>query len=87
MDGLPQISSDKVKEYLRRELDEVAEKIAAAVNAAGAGRLIDDSEEPVRDVMDELRRGVFEMAIQEKVNAAEAAFPPSKGLIDEQTDA
>ena len=82
MDGLPQISAEKVKAYLRGELDEVAEKIAAAVNAAGKGRLIDDSEEPIRDLMDELRRGVYEMAIQEKVNAAEAAFPPSEGLFD-----
>ncbi|MCP4385617.1 MAG: hypothetical protein GY798_30125 [Hyphomicrobiales bacterium] len=51
--------------------------MADAVDNAPAGRIIRDSEEKVRDAFAEFRRKTFEQALQKKVNAAEAAFPPS----------
>ena len=77
MDELPKISAEALKVFLHRRVDEVAEKVIDAVNGAKPGQLITDSEEQVRDIMGELRRAVFETAVQQKVDAAEAAFPPS----------
>jgi hypothetical protein len=40
--------------------------------------VIRDSEEKARDTLDRFRQVAYEKAIQMKVNAAEAAFPPSE---------
>ena len=77
MDELPKISAEALKVFLHGRVDEIAEKVIDAVNVAKPGRLIADSEEQVRDIMGELRRAVFETAVQQKVDAAEAAFSPS----------
>jgi hypothetical protein len=77
MDELPKISAEALKVFLHGRVDEIAEKVIDAVNVAKAGRLIADSEEQVREIMGELRRAVFETAVQQKVDAAEAAFSPS----------
>ncbi|MCE9527024.1 MAG: hypothetical protein K8R36_13320 [Planctomycetales bacterium] len=82
MDELPKISSVALKEFLHSKVDEVAEKVIGAMNAAKPGRLIADSEELVREAMHELERAVYETAVQQKVAAAEAAFPPSTGRKD-----
>jgi hypothetical protein len=71
-----------LKEFLHGKVDEVAEQVIEAMNAAQPGRLIADSEEPVRETMHEFERAVFEAAVQQKVTAAEAAFPPSGGRTD-----
>jgi hypothetical protein len=47
------------------------------VDDAPAGRVIRDSEEKARDALDRFRQVVYETALQGKINAAEAAFPPS----------
>ena len=77
MDELPKISAEALKVFLHGRVDEIAEKVIDAVNVAQPGRLIADSEEQVRDIMGELRRAVFETAVQQTVDAAEAAFSPS----------
>jgi hypothetical protein len=77
MEELPKISAEALKAMLHGKVDEIAEKVITAMNAAKPGRLIADSEEQVRDIMGELRRAVFETAVQQKVDAAEAAFSPS----------
>lgn len=82
MDELPAISAAKLKALLHERVDEFAESVVRSVNAAKPGRLIAESEEPVRDAIHELGRAVFEAVIQEKVAAAEAAFPPSGGPAD-----
>jgi hypothetical protein len=50
-------------------------------------RFITGSEEKVRDLFADLRRQAFEQAVQMRMDAAEAAFPPSEGSRDapEQT--
>jgi hypothetical protein len=77
MEELPKISAEALKAFLHGKVDEIAEQVIASVNAAKPGRLITDSEEQVRNIMGELRRAVFETAVQQKVDAAEAAFSPS----------
>jgi hypothetical protein len=52
------------------------------VNAASPGRLIADSEEGVRELIDEFGRAAFEAVLQQKIDAAEASFPPSAGNRD-----
>jgi hypothetical protein len=52
-------------------------EVADAVDGAPQGRVIRDSEEKSRDALDHFRQVAYEKAIQMKVNAAEAAFPPS----------
>lgn len=50
-----------------------------AINKAPPGRIIAGGEKPVRDLFADLRRQAFEKGLQMRVDAAEAAFPPSEG--------
>jgi hypothetical protein len=58
--------------------------VADAVDNAPTGRIIRDSEERARDVLDHFRQIVYERALQAKVTAVEAAFPPSGQRCDGQ---
>jgi hypothetical protein len=49
--------------------------------------VIRDSEEKARDALDEFRTRAFEKALQLKIDAAEAAFPPSGERRDEMPQA
>jgi hypothetical protein len=59
------------------EFERALREVAEAVDSALQGRVIRDSEEKARDALDRFRQVAYEKAIQMKVNAAEAAFPPS----------
>jgi len=74
----PEMDREAFKKQMRAELEIVMEGVADAVDNAPAGRIIRDSEEKVRDLFAEFRRRAFEQATQLKVDAAEAAFPPSE---------
>ena len=74
---LPNVSPEKLKTTLQGLVEELSEKIARSVNEARYGHLIDDSEEPVRQAGHEFLRAAFEAALQQKIDAAEASFPPS----------
>jgi hypothetical protein len=80
MDQSPKISAEELGKLLLEKCPELAEKIVAAINAAPDGNWIGGSEEQVRDAGHEFMRAAFEVALQQKVEAAEAAFPPSAGL-------
>jgi hypothetical protein len=62
---------------VREDIDKCLHEVAAAVNQAPEGALIDGSEEPVREALARLRQAIYQKAIQQKVDAAEAAFSPS----------
>jgi hypothetical protein len=79
MDALPQISAEQLKSFLLGHVDEFAEKMVAQVNAAAPGRLIADSEEGVRKLIHEFGRSAYEALLQQRIDAAEASFPPSGG--------
>ena len=80
MDRSPKLTTEAMTKLLQEKIPELAEKIVDAVNAAPDGNWIAASEEPVRDAGHEFIRAAFEAALQQKVTAAEAAFPPSAGL-------
>jgi hypothetical protein len=69
---------------MRGELDEYIKQIMEAVNEAPDGEWIAGSEEQVRDLAAAMRQHVFERAVQKRVDAAEAAFPPSTPSNDGQ---
>jgi hypothetical protein len=73
----PQMDREALKRRMRAELEMLLEGVADAIDDAPAGRIIRDSEEKVRDLFAEFRQKTFEQAMQLKIDAAEAAFPPS----------
>jgi hypothetical protein len=77
MSELPQVSAEKLKAQLHGMVDEFAERIMQGVNTARFGHLIDDTEEWVRQVGHEFLQAAYQAALQQKIDAAEASFPPS----------
>ena len=77
METSPRVSPPQFAESMKQEFEEFAKEVMEAVNDAPDGQWIAGSEEQVRDLSAEMRRKVFERALQERVDAAEAAFPPS----------
>ena len=73
------LSRDEYIRQMRRQIEETLGQVADAVNEAPPGQVIAGSEEPVRDLFADLRRDAYEMAVQMRLDAAEAAFPPSEG--------
>jgi hypothetical protein len=73
----PQVAPEQFTAAMRQEMEQFLNSVMQAVNAAPDGAWIAGSEEQVRDLSAELRRRVFEKAVQMRIDAAEAAFPPS----------
>ncbi|MGA2035739.1 MAG: hypothetical protein ABSG68_26110 [Thermoguttaceae bacterium] len=84
METSPRVSPQQFAESMRQEFEEFAKEVMEAVNDAPDGQWIAGSEEQVRDLSAEMRRRVFEAAVQRRVDAAEAAFPPSAPSDDGQ---
>ena len=70
------VTAAELKEALAGDFDLLVEKMAGAMNTAKAGRIIADSEEPVRDANAEFRQRAFEQAIS-LLQAKQEAFSPS----------
>jgi hypothetical protein len=77
METSPRVSPRQFAESMKGEFEEFAQQVMEAVNDAPDGQWIAASEEQVRDLCAAMRRKVFERAVQQRVDAAEAAFPPS----------
>lgn len=75
---LPKLDRDAYREQMRAEVERVLKEVADSVDNASCGHVIRDSEEKARDALDRFRKMAYQQAIQMKVNAAEAAFPPSE---------
>jgi hypothetical protein len=86
-DALPKLDRASLLRELLVEAERTVNEVADAVDNAPAGRVIRDSEEPSRDALDRFRQIVYERVLQAKVNAAEAAFPPSAQRGDEPAEA
>ena len=72
------ITAEQILAELQGDLKALAEKMAAALNAAKAGRIIADTEEPVRDAHAEFRQQAFQKAIDLLArHAGQEAFSPS----------
>jgi hypothetical protein len=77
MDELPKLDREALRKRMLAEFERTLDAVVEAVDQAKAGRLIRDSEEPARVALDRFRQVMYEAAMQAKVDAAEAAFPPS----------
>ncbi|MEX0775686.1 MAG: hypothetical protein WD042_08215 [Phycisphaeraceae bacterium] len=56
---------------------DTVKQVMAAVNAARDGHLIDDSEVAANDLLNDLKRRVYQEAIQTRIDATQASFFPS----------
>ena len=79
MQVTPKLSRDDFVNQMRQEFERILGQVADAINDAPPGRIISDSEEKVRDLFADLRQRAFEKGLQMRIDAAEAAFPPSEG--------
>jgi len=78
MSGAPKVSREEYAKQMKAEMEGYLASVIDAVNEAPDGAWIAGSEEQVRDLSADFRRRVFERAVQMRVDAAEAAFPPSE---------
>lgn len=77
MEASPKVFAPKFAESMQQEAEQLLRDVMEAVNQAPDGEWISGSEEQVRDRFGEFRKRVYEAALQARVDAAEAAFPPS----------
>jgi hypothetical protein len=75
--SMPRVSSEKLVVAMEQQMHEYLQSVMQAVNDAPDGAWIAGSEDRVRDLSADFRRQAFEQAVQLKIEAAEAAFPPS----------
>jgi hypothetical protein len=79
VESTPKLSRDEFLAQMRAKMEETLRRVADAINEAPPGHIISGSEEQVRDLFADLRQQAFEQGLQMRVDAAEAAFPPSEG--------
>jgi len=80
------ITPEELKDAMAGELDELFVEIAQAMNAAQDGRIIADSEEPVRDAHAEFRQRAYQKAL-ELLQVRQESFSPSAQRTAEQRQA
>ena len=80
----PRVPPQEFADSMKRDMEQYLKEVMEAVNNAVDGKWIAGSEEQVRDLSAEMRRRVFEAAVQKRVDAAEAAFSPSAPSDDGQ---
>ena len=77
MPSEPTLSADVLLEQLRGRFEHLCQEVAAAVNQAPAGQVVNASEEKVRDLLADFRQATYQAAIRCRTDAAQAAFSPS----------
>jgi hypothetical protein len=77
MSNAPKVTRAAFVESMKSDMEAYLASVMEAVNQAPDGAWVADSEEQVRDLSAQFRRRAFEQAVQMRVDAAEAAFPPS----------
>jgi hypothetical protein len=77
MNPTPRVPPEQLVESMKEEVEQYVKEVMETVNQAPDGEWIAGSEERVRNLSAEMRRRIFERAVQQRVDAAEAAFPPS----------
>ena len=87
MNPEPQASADELAARLREPFEQLCKDVTTAVNSAAAGRVITDSEEKVRDLLARCRQQTYQTAVQLRLEAAQAASPPSDPSGHRQTPA
>jgi hypothetical protein len=77
VDSQPQLTGQDLLDQLRGRFEKLCQDVADAVNRATAGQVINASEEKVRDLLADFRLATYQAAVQLRLEAAQAAFPPS----------
>ena len=72
------VSVEELEAAMSGELKHLFEEVAEAMNTARAGRIIVDSEEPVRDASAEFRQRLYQKALGLLQNKQEAPSPSAK---------
>ena len=67
MDRLPALSANELIARTREQFERLMREVAAAVNASPEGRVINGSEEQVRDLLGEFRREVYQTAALDRI--------------------
>jgi hypothetical protein len=83
----PQLSAQDLLDRMRGHFEKLCQDVADAVNQAPAGQVINASEEKVRDLLADFRLASYQAAIQLRLQAAQAASPPSGAPHDRQAPA
>ncbi len=68
------ITTGQLRAVLDKDMDKMLEEVVEAMNRARPGRIIDDSEERVREAAGEFRRRLFEKALE--LRSQRGAFSP-----------
>ncbi len=71
------ISTQQLKEALGGDFDTLLQSVADAINQAQPGRIIAESEEPVRQATAVFRRRLYAEAVRLRQQQREPAFSPS----------
>jgi hypothetical protein len=66
----------QLKKALRGEVDVLFEEVVNVINQAQPGRIIADSEEPVREATGLFRQRLYDKALQLRQQQSEPAFSP-----------
>ena len=82
MQPMPPLSRDAFMAAMQQRMAAMLGQVADAINDAPEGYVIAASEEKVRDLFAALRQQAFELGLQMRIDAAEAAFPPSEARRD-----
>ena len=80
------VSAQEVKQAIMADVDQLAEAVAQAMNAAQDGHIIADTEGPVHDATAVFREQVYEKAIG-LLQKQQEAFSPSARRTAEQRSA
>jgi hypothetical protein len=87
MEPMPKMSREEYLTVMRAKMEAMLGQVADAINSAPDGYIVAASEEEVRDLFAEMRKQAFETGLQMRIDAAEAAFPPSEAPADQQKPA
>ena len=75
------ITPEELKAALAGDMDQLIQEVVEAMNSAQSGRIIADSEEPVRDANAAFRQQLFQRAM-DLLQAKQEASPPSADNLD-----
>ena len=79
MEPMPPLDRHAYIVQMRQQMEAMLGQVADAINNAKDGEIIAGSECQVRDLFGNLRQKAFEVGLQMRTDAAEAAFSPSAG--------
>jgi hypothetical protein len=87
VEPMPKLDRVAYIAQMRQEMEAMLGQVADAINTAPDGEIIAGSECQVRDLFGTLRQKAYEVGVQMRTDAAEAAFSPSEDRRDGKTAA